>query len=352
MAQYGDVGERLHYQKQPSARIGSRSDLMFESRYISIGISVNTVVNVVVLVLLAAVLWQLRDFDQTAVGTNGGGNTPVGTNTASSSDDAWADGLQSTNYQCDIPKAYASKTLAKYDTWLILGSDLMAGVGVANPSRDSWSNLLADKLGQHATHIIVGAGQFNGNISQQTAWIQSTAEYRALLADRRGALVIVSAGYEWLLSQSSASLGALEQDLSAVFAGDSPLVPLQSRSNYPVLLLVPPNPAFGGLAINAQVARCSAPYTFLNQPNIYDEGRLVTATAAVRTLYRQFSVRYGTAVVDLNLALGRYSLAMAPSLQQSVFASNCRSYKELGHSMLADVLERCIQHQPYAIESL
>jgi hypothetical protein len=250
-------------------------------------------------------------------------------------------------YMCTAP--YTTKQIKQYTTWLLLGNDLIAGAGVLNVQQDSWYQLLATKLGVQPT-IIQAGGMFGGNLTLQAQWVKAQAAYRQMVADRSGAVIFISAGQEWLLQQPQAALDALSADFAALFAGSAPLVPVQGRSNYPVYWLVPPNPLADGLSIDPAVTQCAAPYAALNGASSWVWQHQQSVASLLHTLYwQQATILNSGTYVDLDEALGAYSLAAVNSLQHSVFAPNCRSYNNLGQSMLADLLQACMAGTPYVV---
>ena len=323
--------------------------VLFDLKIVTFTEFVNIACACVVIVLLSLCLsqvWGVTDKDSSSSSTENNKHSTANAN-GFQSNTLFDDNTQVSAYQCRIPDSYTARSLSQYSTWIVMGNDFVTAQSVESP----WYQMLGDKLKVRPT-VLMAAGQFSGNLTLQAQWLQAQPEYRHLISNHQGALIFLSNGLEWLLQNPGQPLSVLDRDLQVLLEGDNPVVPLQYRSSFPVLLMSPPNPLQGALWIDPVLARCSAPYSIFNQATSYDQQRLISAQQAMRTSYEKMANRYSLALLDLNQALGQHSLGLAPTLQQSAIAPNCRSYSQLGQMMLADLVYQCAQHLPYELQAL
>jgi len=249
---------------------------------------------------------------------------------------------------CTWPPHYAASAYARY--LIAVGDQFAAGAGV-----DSALNWLALLRGR--AHIEVGADVQLLNaaatgqaLAAQVAAVRASAQYAALLAAGDTALVVLSYGVDEMAAVGgTANVGAVADVLAAALRGSAAnasdgLVAPGHEAQFQVLLLLRPDPAAGGVRVPPALMQCAGLQRALNYPTLDDYAARLALYGAQRTLCHGEAALHGYGALDVDAALGAYSWARAGSRAACAFA-DCSVYGELGQSLLAEAVWRCVTRQ-------
>jgi hypothetical protein len=233
----------------------------------------------------------------------------------------------------------------------VLGDSFAAGSGVNSDS--NWLALLQANVRLHTgrSPTLLNAAARGGSLSQQATAVQQSADYARLLQSGDSALVFVSYGLaEMQAIGAQANVGALADELDSLFASPSnwsaSLIAPGHAAQFSVLLVLRPDPVYGGVRVPPALATCTTALHSLNYPSV-DSARLHRAFYDTqRALYNAAQRQRQCALVDVDRALGEFSWPMAATRSSCAFA-DCESYNALGHTLFADLIWHCIQRQAY-----
>jgi len=246
--------------------------------------------------------------------------------------------LGSAGYMCQLPAAYTSLPYAT--TWVVVGDEFAAGFGV--DASVSWVALLraTNKVRAGNTPSVLNVAQQGGGIAQQLAAAQDSQELQQALANREGVLVFVSYGVTKLESEGSDALLYELADELALVANLSLVQGVQ------VLLVMRPDPVYGGVRVPPALQVCPSALEMLNYPTVQTRATHLSVYAGVREAYVDLARSAAVGLVDVDAALGRYAWPFAATRTDSAFA-DCTLYNSMGQSLLADMLWHCMRREVY-----
>ena len=301
----------------------------------------------VAVALIAAVL--VRVVDTNATITGGASGDHIAGTTASSSGSGACRGLACEQavpdvYRCRHPDAFSADVLTTADAWVVLGDEFAAG---SASGTSWWSRLLsrtsaATAAAGSSTRIYNEAGPGVGqvaNISLQVAALRRDRTAASILAhdsDER-VVVFVGIGRDATSTVLPNTLGAM---LDSVW-GDDALVTSRTAHRMTVVVVVPPDPYWGDVEPSRVyrsdvVSTCGTAASWWEQKQWRQQTRDKLAVVAARN---------GAVLVELDAALGRFSLANDGTAFEARCAPSSRTpaYNQRGSYAAADVLWQCLQ---------
>jgi len=258
-----------------------------------------------------------------------------------------------TSYSCHLPPAYQSKSPLAAGAWILLGDGFAAGSGTSA----SYPAVLKAMENQAYGYdpVVLNAVGLNqaSDLTEQVRLLKASSKYQNVASTLNPILLMVSFGRAWLNAQQqmlggAASVLGLAEQLKAIQGGNNSLISPASANQFRVLLVAEPDPAHGGVYVPAEYAQCIYEPA-LNQPTT--NSRVLHAQAVVDSAaaLKNFATIHGYAYIEVDAALGSFSLAMKSSLADLSAFRDCESYGDVGHKMLADLISACLHNRAYPL---
>lgn len=311
--------------------------------------SLNAILIVVTIILAGVIIGQLSKHHTPTP-------TATPTSTTPSTTVVTTAGSKPTEYRCIAARARPGSLPAyKAKTWFLLGDEFAAGQGSSAPSQNSYQALLEamarDQTGYDPT-IINAVGANPLNLPEQIRLLRQSSSFRAVVAANEPILLLFSYGAGWLSSQwqttGDASVYSLIDQIHMLAGGNASLIGSDIATHFQVVVMSRPDPARGGVAVPEQYAVCSAEPS-LNRPSVHSRMAHSQIVTDASLILKQYAIKQGYAFVDVDEALGHYSLAQKRWDSDATAFRDCSTYNDLGHSFLADLVWQCMGNRSYVI---
>ncbi len=252
--------------------------------------------------------------------------------------------LADTGYMCQLPLSYTALPYAT--TWVIIGDEFAAGAGV--DAAVSWVSLLraTNKVRSGVQPAVLNVAQQGGSIAQQAAAALSSSALQQALANREGVLVFVSYGVTKLESEVGTNYAYGDARLYELVDELAPIANLSHIEGVQVVLVMRPDPVYGGVLVPLALQQCPDALAALNYPTLQARAAHLSIYGAVREAYSVLARSEGVGLVEVDAALGRYAWPFAKVRTDCAFA-DCALYNSMGQSLLADMLWHCMRRERY-----
>lgn len=258
-----------------------------------------------------------------------------------------------TSYSCHLPPSYQSKSPLAAGAWILLGDGFAAGSGTS-ASYPAVLKAMENQANGYDPVVLnaVGLNQAS-DLTEQVRLLKASSKYQNVASTLNPILLIVSFGRTWLNAQQQMLGGAapilgLVEQLKAIQGGNNSLITSSNANQFRVLLIAEPDPAYGGVYVPIEYAQCIYEPT-LNSPTSSSRVLHTQAVTDSATALRNFATVRGYAYLEVDAALGSFSLAMKSSPSDLSAFRDCENYGDVGHKMLADVISACLHNRAYAL---
>ena len=258
-----------------------------------------------------------------------------------------------TSYSCHLPLSYQAKSPLAAGAWILLGDGFAAGSGTSTSYPAVLKSLESQANGYDPVVLnAVGLNQA-ADLTEQVRLLKASSKYQNVANTLNPILLIVSFGRTWLNAQQqmlggAASVIGLVDQLKAIQGGNNSLISAANAGQFRVLLIAEPDPAYGGVYVPAEYAQCIYEPA-LNAPTSNSRILHSQAVADSAAALRNFAIIHGYAYLEVDAALGSFSLAMKASLADLSAFRDCENYGDVGHKMLADVISACLHNRAYPL---
>lgn len=314
-----------------------------------IGLLISILLAVAIGLAATVVGRQLSMMHSASVSAGPSGSKPAGTTVQPGSGKA-------SEYHCQMAKPRPGSASAyRAKTWILLGDEFAAGYGSSSPAQNSYHALLeamAREQTGYGPTIINAVGSNPGNLPEQIRLLRQSSSFRAVVAANEPILLFVSYGAGWLSTQyqasGDASLYVLDDQLRMIAGGNASLISADIATHFQAVVMSHPDPSFGGVAVPEQYAICAYEPS-LNRPTLASRDAHNRIVYDSTLMLSRYAKQQGYAFVDVDAALGAYSIAQKRYDSDLTTFRDCYTYNDLGHSFLADMLWQCMSNRTYSI---